>query len=100
MEFYLLWKVLLLILLTDLMDLFCFKRKRDRGYFCVNRKRNGFIGGDAWHDTKKILMLFLIGELVNWDILLLIIGAILNYFIHEFILYHGFFNTFNNHKEV
>ena len=93
-------KVFLLILLTDLMNLFCFKRKRDRGYFCVNSKRNSFIGGDAWHDTKLILMLFLIGELVNWDIWFLIIGAIFNWVVHEFILYHGFFEKFNNHKEI
>ena len=92
MDYFLLWKVILLVILTDLMDLFCFKRQRNKGYFCIH----SFKEHDAWHDTKKILMFFLIGELVKWDLVLLIIGAAINYIIHEFVLYHGLFNRLKN----
>ena len=95
MEYYLLLKVVILVILTDMMDLFCFKRKRSSGYFCIH----SFKEHDAWHDTKKLLMLLLIGELVNWDLMLLIIGAIINYTLHEFVLYHGVFEKFRNNKE-
>ena len=95
MEYYLLLKVVVVIVLTDLMDLFNFKRRRNEGYFCIHSSRYF----DGWHDTKKLLLLYVFGELVKWDIFLLVMAAAINLFIHELVLYHGLFDKFNNHKK-
>ena len=96
MDYYLLWKVLLVIILTDIMDLCSFYRQRNKGYFCI--KQYGEFKRDAWHDSKWILLLFVFGEFVEWDIVLLFIAALLNWFIHEQILFGGWFKKFINHK--
>ena len=95
MEYYLLLllKILIVIVLTDVMDLCSFYRKRNQGYFCI--KQYG-VKRDAWHDSKLLLLFFVFGELVKWDILLLILAAVINYFVHELILFGGFFKKFIN----
>jgi hypothetical protein len=92
MEYYLLWKVLLVTILTDIMDMCSFYRRRNHSYFSVHQNDTR----DGWHDSKKILLFFVFGELVKWDIVLLIIAGILHFIIHEYILFHGWFKSFIN----
>ena len=94
MEYYLLLKVLIVIVLTDVMDLCSFYRRRNQGYFCI--KQYGTFKRDAWHDSKLLLLFFVFGELVKWDMLLLILAAVINYFVHEVILFGGVFKKFIN----
>ena len=91
MEYYLLLKVIVVIVLTDLMDLFNFYRRRNSGYFSIHTTDTR----DAWHDSKKLLLFFVFGELVKWNIVLLIMAAIINVVLHEFILFHGIFKRFD-----
>jgi hypothetical protein len=95
MEWYLLWKVGLVFILTELMDLCSFYRKREKGYVSIHQKDTR----DLWHDSKKVLLFFVYGELVEWNVFLLIIAILLNWFFHEFIFFHGWFKKFINNEE-
>ena len=97
MDYYLLWKVVIVVTLMDIMDMCSFYRKRNVGYACI--KQFGMFKRDLWHDSKKVLLFFVFGELVKWDILLLIMAGFINVIIHEAILYKGWFKTFINNRE-
>ena len=97
MDYSLLLKVALVIILMDVMDMCSFYRKRNVGYACI--KQYGMFKRDLWHDSKKVLLFFVFGELVKWDWILLIMAGFLNLIIHEVVLYKGFFKLFINNRE-
>ncbi len=97
MDFYLLLKVVLVVILMDIMDMCSFYRRRGVGYACI--KQYGMFKRDLWHDSKKVLLFFVFGELIKWDLILLIMAGAINLFIHEVILYKGFFKLFINNRE-
>ena len=94
MEYYLLLKVVLVTVLTDIMDMCSFYRRRNIGYASIHQNDTR----DLWHDSKKVLLFFVFGEMVKWDVVLLIMGLSIHFIIHEYVLFHGWFETFNNHK--